>query len=119
MSWASDRTTTRPEDIAYYLFGLFDVNMPLLYGEGSKAFIRLQEEILRTSDDQSLLAWEDIPETIDLLPALATSPLYFRETLESRAILDWHHRLFVVDMSEPFSMTNVGLSMTIPMVTTL
>jgi hypothetical protein len=56
MSWASSRTTTRPEDTAYFLLGLFDVNMPLLYGEGSKAFIRLQEEILRTSDDQSLLA---------------------------------------------------------------
>jgi hypothetical protein len=56
MSWASDRTTTRLEDTAYSLFGLFDVNIPLLYGEGSKAFIRLQEEILRTSDDQSLRA---------------------------------------------------------------
>ena len=119
MSWASDRTTTRPEDTAYSLFGLFDVNMPLLYGEGSKAFIRLQEEILRTSDDQSLLAWEGISETTGLLPLLAISPLHFRENSESRAISDWHHRLFVVDMSEPFSMTNVGLSMTIPMVTTL
>jgi hypothetical protein len=119
MSWASDRTTTRPEDIAYSLFGLFDVNMPLLYGEGSKAFIRLQEEILRTSDDQSLLAWEGISETTGVLPVLATSPLYFRESSESRAISHWHNRQVVVDMSEPFSMTNVGLSMTIPTVKTL
>jgi hypothetical protein len=48
MSWAASRTTSRPEDIAYCLIGIFQVNMPLLYGEGSRAFIRLQEEILRS-----------------------------------------------------------------------
>ena len=48
MSWASKRETTRTEDMAYCLMGLFDINMPLLYGEGDKAFFRLQEEILRT-----------------------------------------------------------------------
>jgi hypothetical protein len=38
--------------------GLFEVNMPMLYGEGSlKAFIRLQEEIMRANEDQSLFAW--------------------------------------------------------------
>lgn len=58
MSWAARRVTTRLEDIAYSLMGLFDVNMPLLYGEGEKAFIRLQEEILKDSHDQSLFAWQ-------------------------------------------------------------
>jgi hypothetical protein len=57
MSWASKRTTTRMEDIAYCLLGIFGVNMPLLYGEREKAFIRLQEEIMKNSDDQSLFAW--------------------------------------------------------------
>jgi len=48
MAWAASRTTTRPEDVAYCLMGIFQVNMPLLYGEGGeRAFIRLQEEILR------------------------------------------------------------------------
>jgi len=42
MSWAARRKTTRIEDQAYCLMGLFHVNMPLLYGEGSRAFIRLQ-----------------------------------------------------------------------------
>lgn len=37
--------TTRLEDRAYSLLGLFNVNLPLLYGEGEKAFIRLQEEV--------------------------------------------------------------------------
>ncbi|KAH8903380.1 HET-domain-containing protein, partial [Coniochaeta sp. PMI_546] len=57
MSWASKRSTTRPEDMAYCLMGLFDINMPLLYGEGDKAFQRLQEEIAKRSDDQTLFAW--------------------------------------------------------------
>ena len=33
------------------------MNMPLLYGEGEKAFLRLQEEIIRNSNDETLLAW--------------------------------------------------------------
>ncbi|PMD57602.1 HET-domain-containing protein, partial [Hyaloscypha bicolor E] len=57
MSWAAGRETTREEDIAYCLLGLFEVNMPLLYGEGARAFIRLQEEIIKETDDQSLFAW--------------------------------------------------------------
>ncbi|KAJ4295075.1 hypothetical protein N0V90_007083 [Kalmusia sp. IMI 367209] len=57
MNWASKRETTKTEDLAYCLLGIFDVNMPLLYGEGEKAFVRLQEEIMKDSDDQSLFAW--------------------------------------------------------------
>jgi hypothetical protein len=58
MSWASERITTRPEDEAYCLMGLFEINMPLLYGEGRKAFRRLQEAVLKSSADQSIFAWE-------------------------------------------------------------
>jgi len=57
MSWAVGRQTTRLEDEAYCLMGLFDVNLPMLYGEGRRAFIRLQQEILRQSNDQSLFTW--------------------------------------------------------------
>jgi len=57
MSWASKRETTRLEDMAYCLMGLFDVHMPPLYGEGTRAFTRLQEEILRNSSDLSIFAW--------------------------------------------------------------
>ena len=43
MSWMSHRSTLKSEDVAYCLMGLFNVNMPLLYGEGGyKAFVRLQ-----------------------------------------------------------------------------
>ena len=58
MSWAANRTTTRVEDKAYSLMGLLDVNMPMLYGEGKKAFHRLQLEIIRMSNDQSTLAMQ-------------------------------------------------------------
>ncbi|KAK4499784.1 hypothetical protein PRZ48_007970 [Zasmidium cellare] len=57
MSWASGRVTTRREDQAYCLFGLFDVNLPLLYGEGDRAFTRLQKAIVLESDDESIFAW--------------------------------------------------------------
>ena len=57
MSWAANRTTARVEDRAYSLMGLLDVNMPMLYGEGKKAFHRLQLEIIRASNDQSVFAW--------------------------------------------------------------
>lgn len=58
LSWASSRRTTRAEDLAYCLMGLFDVHMPLLYGEGEKkAFTRLQAEIAKQTNDQTLFAW--------------------------------------------------------------
>ena len=43
LSWAARRETTRVEDRAYSLLGIFDINMPTLYGEGELAFRRLQE----------------------------------------------------------------------------
>jgi hypothetical protein len=57
MSWAAKRETTREEDMAYSLLGLFGVNMPMIYGEGKKAFRRLQLEIMRASEDHSIFAW--------------------------------------------------------------
>ena len=61
MSWASSRPTSRIEDEAYCLMGLFEVNMRLIYAEGRRAFIRLQEELLEKSDDAFVLT--------DLAPA--------------------------------------------------
>lgn len=54
MSWVANRQTTRIEDMAYCMLGTFDVNMPLLYGEGRKAFRRLQHEIIKQSSDDSM-----------------------------------------------------------------
>lgn len=60
MSWAAGRETKREEDVAYCLLGLFSINMPMLYGEGPRAFLRLQDEIIKRSDDQSIFAWREL-----------------------------------------------------------
>ncbi|KAK5990741.1 Vegetative incompatibility protein HET-E-1 [Cladobotryum mycophilum] len=78
MSWAAKRVTTRPEDVAYCLLGIFDINMPLIYGEGRvKAFKRLQEEIIRSTGDDSIYAWrypEDLAKRQYYWGLLAESP---------------------------------------------
>lgn len=62
-SWAAPRRTTREEDEAYCLLGILDVYMPTHYGEGNRAFRRLQETLLSTMKDYSFLAWNrDFPE---------------------------------------------------------
>lgn len=72
MSWAARRVTTRIEDRAYSLLGIFDVNMTMLYGEGSKSFLRLQEEILKSLDDHSIFVWKGLQPRLPGL--LASSP---------------------------------------------
>lgn len=57
MTWAAERQTSRSEDIAYCLLGIFDVSMPLLYGEGDKAFLRLQQEIIKNTNDLTIFGW--------------------------------------------------------------
>jgi len=79
MSWASARNTTRPEDRVYSLLGFFYVHMPLLYGEGKRAFIRLQEEIIKSSDDETILAWDgDLPCWLPILHRFSILPMWNR-----------------------------------------
>jgi hypothetical protein len=81
MSWAANRVTTRKEDMAYSLLGLFGLTMPMIYGEGDKAFTRLQEEIKKDSADISILAGASIFPSEEYFPSydlfLATSPSDF------------------------------------------
>jgi hypothetical protein len=77
MSWASARQTTRIEDMAYSLLGIFDIAMPMLYGEGTKAFIRLQEEIIKNEDDLSILAWGFRGTVVGGASCFASSPVEF------------------------------------------
>jgi hypothetical protein len=79
MSWASYRETTRIEDMSYCLLGLFGVYMPPLYGEGENAFMRLQLEIMKTTDDESLLAWKENDGGYQH-GLLATSPIMFADS---------------------------------------
>lgn len=54
MSWAKRRETKREEDAAYALLGIFDIHMPLIYGERrEKAFTRLRKEIHEALKDES------------------------------------------------------------------
>lgn len=75
MSWAVGRCTKRDEDRAYSLLGLFEINIALLYGEGTKAFRRLQLKILQKYPDESIFAWQ--AETDSPYSVLATSPNSF------------------------------------------
>ncbi|KAI0913812.1 hypothetical protein F4823DRAFT_503901 [Ustulina deusta] len=84
MSWAADRVTKRKEDLAYCLLGIFEINMPMVYGEGEQAFTRLQEEIIRHTSDDSILAWNFVGDNptaksseIVSVGALASSPAEF------------------------------------------
>ncbi|KAL2875711.1 hypothetical protein SGCOL_009022 [Colletotrichum sp. CLE4] len=122
MSWAANRQTTRAEDLAYCLMGLFGVNFPVLYGEGLKhAFQRLQHEIIRTSPDETIFAWradaqqllmdpytgERQSRTVTSSGVLADSPADFAHSH------DVHQRaLLPPSPFREFSMTNMGLSIT-------
>ncbi|KAF3762837.1 hypothetical protein M406DRAFT_232617, partial [Cryphonectria parasitica EP155] len=112
MSWAARRTMTRKEDIAYCSMGVFDVNMPVLYGEGmDSAFRRLQEEIIKYSIDHSIFAWTIKEDTCDDSASLhsrdygllAPSPQCFAETGH---FARGHG-------SEPYVLTNKGLEISL------
>jgi hypothetical protein len=84
MFWASKRSTTRTEDIAYSLMGIFSLRMSLLYGESKRAFIRLQEEIMNTSGNQSTFAWKEISKEDGerIRGPLAKSPAEFAASFD-------------------------------------
>jgi hypothetical protein len=95
---------------------MFDVNMPLLYGEGEKAFTRLQEEILKESDDQSLFAWSPIryqPVFVDMrdkgrgwgIPIFAKYPRNFAQATDIYP---------QSTLGEPTTVTNKGVRIDLP-----
>jgi hypothetical protein len=106
MSWASHRQTTREEDIAYCLMGIFDINMAMLYGEGSKAFLRLQQEIINTTSDMSLFAWT-VKENAEqaFMGILASSPNDFSRCLDIITDAKWTHNGPDLEMG----ISNLGL----------
>jgi hypothetical protein len=115
MSWAAKRNTTRTEDTAYCLLGIFDVNMPLLYGEDDKAFTRLQENIMRTIPDFSIFAWKS-PAPIKrdrnakqrhYSGVLATSP---REFIDGGSLT-----VLPNETTLDFSFTNQGIKIGTPL----
>ena len=78
---ASTRQTTRVEDAAYSLLGIFSMSLPVVYGEGDKALGRFLAQLLTSSGDTSILAWKGksgsfnscLPANITVFSQLPTS----------------------------------------------
>ncbi|KAE9366482.1 hypothetical protein N431DRAFT_561914 [Stipitochalara longipes BDJ] len=102
MSWASFRQTERTEDLAYCLLGIFDVGMPLIYGEGERAFRRLQEEIIKRNNDLTIFAWNEDNTAGRLSGLFALSPQGFSQSHDIKP----YHPMW----SDPvFALTNKGI----------
>ncbi|KAK2769421.1 het domain protein [Colletotrichum kahawae] len=121
MSWAARRETSREEDRSYSLLGLFEVHIPLLYGEGGRnAFFLLQEELIRKSDDQSIFAWHSFNST--------RQPLFWDfqpNTRNSSVLADspsdfWNCSNIVtcnpIEGTLPYVLSNAGIQMKLPIV---
>ncbi|KAL9945257.1 hypothetical protein ACHAQF_008403 [Verticillium nonalfalfae] len=121
MSWMAGRETTREEDMAYSMAGIFNVNMDAQYGEGRKAFMRLQHALI-AKNDESLFAWKmpagvadeqeyrsPIP-TVELGPyewgLLAASPSWFAGC----GAMNTHSSRGVVRHRGGFTLTPQGIS---------
>ncbi|KAM0297353.1 hypothetical protein HYE67_003075 [Fusarium culmorum] len=121
MSWAARREATKEEDMAYCLFGIFNLHLPVQYGEGKAAFIRLQDALI-AKNDESLFAWkmplggpgsslEIIPDnTVDLGPdewgLLAPSPKWY----EHCGKMTTQHKKSVMRQRGGFTRTPQGIS---------
>ncbi|KAG0699402.1 heterokaryon incompatibility protein-domain-containing protein [Suillus ampliporus] len=130
MSWAAGRQTQRIEDRAYSLMGLFGIHMPIIYGEGEKAFRRLQLEIMKSSDDQTIFAWRGslaYPIIVRSCGLLAPAPDVFSCT-SPYPIVSMDHTRFNNLLHTPgnptplrdslrrgYSISNDGIHITLPM----
>ncbi|KAH7076176.1 heterokaryon incompatibility protein-domain-containing protein [Paraphoma chrysanthemicola] len=120
MSWVSHRQTTRIEDMAYCMLGIFQIHMPLIYGEGEKSFVRLQEEIAKQNCDLSLFAWTAARALfLPPFPGVPTSVGGDYEDSNFRGILARYPHEFadcsrlkfrnIVNSYKEFTITNRGL----------
>ena len=82
--------------------------MPLLYGEGRRAFRRLQEEIIRELDDESVFAWQGGADhgLLASCPAQFTFSHSIRRSIEPPISDDTG--------SLPFTITNKGVRISLP-----
>lgn len=119
MSWMANRTTTRDEDMAYSMLGLFDVSMAPIPGEGGpRAFARLQKELLKNVLDESIFAWK-MPK--DRLGAPSTNAGWASDEWGLLAphpkCFDQSHGITIngekiprkIEGSEPFALTRDGI----------
>ncbi|KAJ8453897.1 hypothetical protein ONZ45_g19521 [Pleurotus djamor] len=115
LHWASQRHTSRPEDMAYCLVGLLGLQLSIAYGEGHQtAFYRMQVELMQRSEDRGLFFWSGMrsPES----SMLAATAAGFEDPVpwsKDGVRVDRHHAE-CLDLDPTISMTNCGIRMTIP-----
>ena len=80
MGWMAGRTTSVVEDIAYSMLGILNLNMAVQYGEGAKAFIRLQRTLMETSTDESIFAWTIPQNGLECYRSLGQTPQWSPKT---------------------------------------
>jgi hypothetical protein len=107
MSWSANRQATREEDRAYCMLGLFGVNMPLLYGEGMRAFQRLQEEIMKVNTDMSLFLWHG--HACENFGMLASDPVCFANIPDVLQDSNFGEDIFM--LSRGWNTNNAGVRM--------
>lgn len=76
MSWMAGRITKEIEDIAYSMLGLLGIAMMPLYGEGTKAFMRLQKTLIESSPDESIFAWTTPAEGLACFQEFGQTPKF-------------------------------------------
>ncbi|KAF8432947.1 hypothetical protein L210DRAFT_3557133 [Boletus edulis BED1] len=107
---ASTRKTTRVEDAAYSLLGIFSaVGIPAIYGEGEASLGRLLANVLTRSGDVSILAWTGesgcfnscLPARITVFNGPATShlPSPVQDPEIQRIITGLHTPSFNLDLA--------------------
>ena len=136
MSWAAGRETTRIEDQAYCLMGIFGVYMSTIYGEGTHSFVRLQEEIIKKSSDQSIFAWgpilddyrsglfvtnareHDYEAQSEVETLFASSPTDFAGCADFRSIPQerFAERVRIPETFPEYTKSSVGVRTTFPLV---
>ncbi|KAG2353051.1 WD40-repeat-containing domain protein [Suillus spraguei] len=103
LQWASKRVTTVQEDVAYSLFGIFGITLPVIYGEKKQnALGRLLQEIVARSGDISVLDWIGQPSEFNsCLPAHITSYTTPPRTLPSLSDDDIHTEVSSLQQTVP------------------
>lgn len=124
LSWISRRKTSRREDLAYCLMGLLHINMPLLYGEGHGAFRRLQLEIIRSTNDESVFAWAPDRSEFQRRKDFTSFGLLRHDTNDFGQLLHLPRKFDMMrkplDMGvpgvsrPPYTITNQGLELRVP-----
>lgn len=119
MIWASKRVTTREEDSAYCLMGVFGVSFSIAYGEGrERAFFRLLEAIMTTYRDiLAILDWAGKPigQDVHATSLLPSGPECYKRALGDKRLesFAWYDIQDYVPFSfapkEPMALTHLGI----------